>query len=161
MSDGGAEKREEGPDKRQYDEKRHASMQIILSRTLLYGVILSTAIIVLGLILMAVTGATGYPCDNAGDTLSCLLNYNPATIPHGVYPNTLTSLGAGLARLAPFSVIQLGVIVLLATPVFRVFASLVLFAIEKDRAFVLITLFVFLVLLFSFFVVPEIPFFKA
>ena len=52
-------------------------------------------------------------------------------------------------------------IVLLATPVFRVFASLVLFAIEKDKLFMLITLFVFLVLLFSFFVAPGISLFKA
>ncbi|MGA2876440.1 MAG: DUF1634 domain-containing protein, partial [Nitrososphaerales archaeon] len=68
---------------------------------------------------------------------------------------------SGLAQLKPFSVIQLGVIVLLATPVFRVFASLVLFAIEKDKPFVLITLFVFLVLLFSFFIAPEISLFQA
>lgn len=136
-------------------------MQGVLSKTLLYGVILSTVIIVIGLVYMAATYSTGYQCDFTGASLSCILNYNAAVIPHGDYPNTLASIASGLVQLKPFAIIQLGVVVLLATPVFRVFASLVLFTIEKDRSFVLITLFVLLVLLFSFFVVPEIPLFKA
>ena len=148
------------PDK-SFDKKRYALMQSVLAKTLLYGVILSTTIIVIGLVYMSVTYSTGNNCDFTDASLSCLLNYNPATIPHGEYPNTLVSMATGLVQLKPFAIIQLGVLVLLATPVLRVFASLVLFAIEKDRPFVLITLFVFLILLFSFFVVPEIPIFKA
>jgi uncharacterized membrane protein len=144
-----------------YDEKKYATMQSVLSKTLLYGVILSTSIIVIGLVYMAGTYSTGYQCDFTPVSLSCLLNYNPATIPHGDYPNSLASIAQGLVQLKPFAIIQLGVIVLLATPVFRVAASLVLFAIEKDRAFVLITLLVLIILLFSFFVIPMIPFFKA
>jgi len=150
---------EEG--KKPYDEGRYARMQSVLSRTLLYGVILSTSIIVIGIVYMAATYTTGYSCDFTSASLSCLLNYNPSVIPHGDYPNTLASIATGLSQLKPFAIIQLGVIVLLATPVIRVFASLVLFAIEKDKPFVLITLFVLLVLLFSFFVIPGIPFFKA
>ena len=140
---------------------RYLRMQVTLSRTLLYGVLLSTAVIIVGLVLMAVTNSTGYACDSSHDSLSCILNYNANVIPHGDYPNTLLSLGAGLTQLKPFSVVQLGVVILLATPVFRVFASLILFGLEKDRSFVFITLFVLLILLFSFFVVPAIPFFKA
>ena len=136
-------------------------MQSVLSKTLMYGVILSTVIIIIGLVVMAVTNKTGYGCDTSGDALSCLLNYNPNTIPHGDYPNTLPLLISGLALAKSFAIIQLGVIVLLATPVFRVAASLALFALENDRPFVLITLFVLLILLFSFFIVPEIPIFKA
>ncbi len=110
---------------------------------------------------MAATYSTGYQCDFTSASLNCLLNYNAAVIPHGDYPNTLISIASGVVALKPFAIIELGVIVLLATPVFRVGASLVLFAIEKDRPFILITLFVLLVLLFSFFVVPFIPLFKA
>jgi len=148
-------------DKKPYDEKRYALMQSVLSRTLLYGVLLSTSIIVIGLVYMAATYSTGYACDFTEASLSCLLNYNPNVIPHGDYPNTLISIASGVVQLKPFAIIQLGVMVLLATPVFRVFASLVLFAIEKDKPFILITLLVLLILLFSFFVVPEIPLFKA
>ena len=136
-------------------------MQKFLSRLLLYGVLLSTAIIIIGLVLMAITNATGYSCDSAKDSLNCMLSYNSNLIPHGDYPNNLFALASGLVHLKPFSVIQLGVIVLLATPVLRVFSSLVLFAAGKDRAFVLITVFVLAMLLFSFFVVPLIPIFKA
>jgi len=136
-------------------------MQSVLSKTLLYGVVLSTIIIVTGLVVLALTNKTGYACDASGNSLNCLLNYNSNTIPHGDYPNTLPALISGLAQGKSFAIIQLGVIVLLATPVLRVGISLALFAIENDRPFVLITLFVLLILLFSFFIVPEIPFFKA
>ena len=144
-----------------FDKKKYALMQSVLSKTLLYGVVLSTTIILVGLVYMAATASTGYNCDFTDSSLGCILNYNPASIPHGEYPNTLFSMASGLAQLKPFAIIQLGVLVLLATPVLRVFASLVLFAIEKDQPFVLITLFVFLILMFSFFIVPEIPIFKA
>lgn len=136
-------------------------MQRFLSRLLLYGVLLSTAIIIIGLVLMAVTNSTGYGCDSAKDSLNCILSYNSNLIPHGDYPNNLFALASGLAHLKPFSVIQLGVVVLLATPVIRVFSSLVLFAAGRDRAFVFITVFVLAMLLFSFFIVPLIPLFKA
>lgn len=148
-------------DKDSFDQKKYELMQKVLSKTLLYGVVLSTAIIIIGLLYMATSYSTGYQCDFTSASLSCILNYNAAVIPHGDYPNTLASIVSGLVQLKPFAIIQLGVIVLLATPVFRVSTSLILFAIEKDRAFVWITLFVLLVLLFSFFVVPEIPIFKA
>lgn len=161
MENNSSERKDDSGPKKSVDERMYASMQNILSKTLLYGVLLSTAIIVIGLALMTVTNSTGYVCDSSGDSLKCILNYNEATIPHGDYPNTLGSIALGLGSLKPFAVIALGVIVLLATPVLRVFASLVLFGIEKDRVFVMITLFVFLVLLFSFFVVPQIPIFKA
>jgi uncharacterized membrane protein len=144
-----------------FDKKRYALMQSVLSKTLLYGVVVSTIIIVMGLVTMAVTNRTGYVCDASGDSLNCLLNYNANTIPHGDYPNSLPALISGLEQGKSFAIIQLGVIVLLATPVIRVTASLALFAIENDRPFVLITLFVLLILLFSFFIVPEIPLFKA
>jgi uncharacterized membrane protein len=147
-------------DKKPYDG-RFALMQSVLSKTLLYGVILSISIIFVGLVYMAATYSSGYACDFTSASLHCLLNYNSNAIPHGDYPSTLQSIATGLIQLKPFAIIQLGVVVLLATPVFRVSASLVLFAIENDKPFVLITLFVLLVLLFSFFIVPEIPIFKA
>jgi uncharacterized membrane protein len=153
--------RPDSEEDKSFDKKRYALMQSVLSRTLLYGVILSTVIILVGLAVMAITNKTGYSCDSSGDSLTCLLKYDPNTIPHGDYPNNLAALVSGLELFKSFAIIQLGVLVLLATPVIRVSASLVLFAIEKDRPFVLITLFVLLVLLFSFFIIPEIPIFKA
>ena len=136
-------------------------MELVLSNTLLYGVLASTGVIILGLIMLAATSSTGYACDSSGDVLSCILSFKSSFTPSQLYPNTLASVVSGLVAVKPFAIIQLGVIILLATPVFRVGSSLVLFAFEKDRAFVLITLFVLVVLLFSFFIVPLIPIFKA
>ena len=84
-----------------------------------------------------------------------------ATIPHGQYPNSILSLGSGIAQLKPFAIIELGIVVLLATPVVRVATSAFVFAEEKDRMFVIITIGVLLILLFSFFAVPLIPIFHA
>jgi uncharacterized membrane protein len=136
-------------------------MERILSKTLLYGVLASTGVVILGLIILAVKGSTGYACDGSGDALSCIVSFKSSYSPSQLYPDTLAAVASGLLALKPFAIIQLGVIILLATPVLRVGSSLVLFAYEKDRAFVLITLFVLLVLLFSFFIVPMIPIFKA
>ncbi len=136
-------------------------MERVLSDILLYGVLASTAVIVLGLIMLVATNSTGYVCDSANDSLNCIVGFKSGFGPSQLYPNTLAAVVSGLVALKPIAVIQLGVIILLATPVLRVASSLILFALEKNRAFVLITLFVLLILLFSFFVVPLIPIFKA
>ena len=136
-------------------------MELVLSNTLLCGVLASTAVILLGLILLVATSSTGYACDSSGDALSCILSFKSSYAPSQMYPDTLTAVFSGLIAIKPLAIIQLGVIILLATPVLRVGSSLILFAFEKDRAFVLITLFVLVVLLFSFFIVPLIPIFKA
>jgi len=65
-------------------------------------------------------------------------------------PGPLTSptqIIAGAAHFEPASVIQLGVLLLIATPVARVAFSLVLFALRRDQLYVLITLAVLAVLL--------------
>ena len=49
----------------------------------------------------------------------------------------------------PASVIQFGLLILIATPVARVAFSLVAFAMERDRLYVLITFIVFAVLIYS------------
>ena len=53
-------------------------------------------------------------------------------------------------------IIELGLIVLLATPVARVAASVLMYALQKDKMYVAITLFVLIVLLFGLFVVGPI-----
>lgn len=55
----------------------------------------------------------------------------------------------GAIDLRPRSVIQLGLLLLIATPILRVAFSLVGFALERDRAYVIITSIVLAVLLYS------------
>jgi uncharacterized membrane protein len=62
---------------------------------------------------------------------------------------------AGIVRLAfqfePRGILQLGLLLLIATPVVRVVVSAAAFALEKDRMYVLFTLLVLAVLLYSLF----------
>jgi uncharacterized membrane protein len=140
-------------------EEKSKELKLIISKTLQYGVVLASAIVLIGVVLMVAQGTTGYQCDLS--SLQCLLSYNSISIPHGMYPASIVSIISGLAQAKPFAIIELGIIVLLATPVVRVATSVLVFAAEKDRAFVLITIGVFLILLFSFFAVPMIPIFHA
>jgi uncharacterized membrane protein len=63
------------------------------------------------------------------------------------------SLAAALGALRPVGLAQLGLLVLVATPVVRVGASVAAFALEGDRLYAAITLVVLAILLTSLFVV--------
>ncbi|MDG6954590.1 MAG: DUF1634 domain-containing protein [Nitrososphaerota archaeon] len=127
------------------------SMNAIISKVLRYGVVLSSAVIALGVALFVV--------HNGFSQVATFLLYNPARIPHGSYPVSLGGLAAGLAKGSPIAVIELGVLILLATPVSRVLFSVFLFAAEHNRTYVYITLTVLILLLFSMLVTPYIPIF--
>jgi uncharacterized membrane protein len=61
----------------------------------------------------------------------------------GIFGDALAGRGRGL--------IQLGLLLLVATPVTRVVLSVAVFALQRDRRYVLITLIVLVVLLYSLF----------
>jgi uncharacterized membrane protein len=128
-------------------------MNRILGIVLRSGVVLSGVIIALGTAL--------FVANHSLDDTSTYLAYNPSSIPHGNFPVSLASIASGLAALDPSSIIQLGFLVLLATPVARVALSLFLFAAERDRKFVYLTAAVLVILLFSILVTPLIPIFNG
>lgn len=128
-------------------------MNVIIGRVLRYGVIISAAVIVFGVVILALSG-------NYSD-VSNLLTYNPNVTPHGNYSVSFTGILAGLGALNPLSLIEVGVILLIATPVSRVLISVLLFDAEGDRQYVLITAVVLGLLLFSMLVTPYIPGFHA
>ncbi len=68
-------------------------------------------------------------------------------------PTNFGGLPARLGRLEPLALSQLGLLVLLATPVMRVASSVVGFALERDRLYTALTLVVLAVLLVSIFFV--------
>ncbi len=98
----------------------------IISNVLRGGVLLSAGIIFLGLILLLIKGPG-----------------------NGDFPHTIPETWQSIVQLNPYGVIVLGLIVLLFTPVLRVMVAVIAFAIEGDRQYVTITLFVLLILLFS------------
>ncbi len=97
------------------------------------GVLISAAIILAGTIMLFL--------QPGGPSLAELTHF----------PHSLASLSAGLASEQPQAVITLGLLVLIATPVIRVATSIVAFAIEHDYRYVVITLAVLLILLYSIF----------
>ncbi|MDH2900412.1 MAG: DUF1634 domain-containing protein [archaeon] len=125
------------------------AMNDILGNVLRFGVILSAIVIAFGfLVFVARYSLAG--------TASYIQYYsNRAT--HGNFSVSLSSMASGLVSLNAFSIIELGLLILLATPVSRVFLSIVLFDLEGDRKYVYITVAVFLILLFSMIVTPFIP----
>jgi uncharacterized membrane protein len=129
------------------------SMNDFVSSVLRTGVLLSAAIIIVGTILALARYGP--------QEMSEFLQYLPNQVPHGTYSVDLADLGAGLLVLDPFSIIELGVIALLATPVARVLMSVFLFAAEGDRTYVYVTAGVLVLLLFSILVTPQIPLFHA
>lgn len=97
------------------------------------GVLLSAAVIILGILLL--------PLRPGGLSPERVL----------AFPATISQVVAGLLILRPQAIITLGLLLLIATPVIRVAASILVFAVERDRKFVVITLIVLAILLVSLF----------
>jgi uncharacterized membrane protein len=128
-------------------------MNSIVGNVLRYGVLISAAVIILGMLeLIAASGTS----DVSGSII-----YNPDVIPHGNFDVSLSGLVSGLIGLQPYSLIELGAIILIATPVSRVLISVFLFAAEGDGIYVAVTAVVLSLLLFSMLVAPLIPIFHA
>jgi uncharacterized membrane protein len=102
----------------------------VIGRSLQIGVAASAAIISAGLILLFVTGKTGY----TGNSFPT----NPLEVLRGAF------------MLKPYAVILTGLFVLILTPVARVGVSVIAFLKEKDYAYVIITAAVFIILIISF-----------
>ncbi|HUI23808.1 MAG TPA: DUF1634 domain-containing protein [Nitrososphaerales archaeon] len=129
------------------------SMNVVIGKVLRYGVVLSGIIVILGTIVLVASNGTS--------ETSGFLEYNPVAVPHDGIDVSPAGLLHGLFTFSAFSLIELGVIVLIATPVARVLISVFLFAAERDRIYVVITAVVLALLLFSIFVTPSIPGFQA
>jgi len=63
----------------------------------------------------------------------------------------LASIVAGAVAFDSRSIVQLGVVLLIATPIARVFLSLIAFVIQKDRLYTVITALVLGLLMYSLF----------
>jgi len=67
------------------------------------------------------------------------------------YLRKLSTIIPGLLRFDGLAIIQLGVVVLIATPIMRVAFSIIAFAIEKDKMYILITCIVLAIILGNMF----------
>jgi uncharacterized membrane protein len=121
-------------------------MTAVNAAVLLGGIGLSAALVLGGLALIAATGTTGY----AEPLSPQVLVHREAATP---YPTTLGGVLAGVLAGKPFALIELGVLVLIATPVVRVGVSIPLFWQEQDYRYATISLVVLVILLLGLFVV--------
>jgi uncharacterized membrane protein len=108
----------------------------IIGGLLRYGVMLAAAVVTLG-------------------GIWYLIEYGATSPSYHVFrgePSDLRSLRgifSGMLEFHPRSIIQFGLLLLIATPVARVAFSVVAFIMQRDRTYVVITLIVLAVLLFS------------
>ncbi len=118
------------------DDSLIRKTELVISAVLRGGVLLSVAVILGGIISLYALKFTG-------------------NLHNSTYPDTLRGLFSGLTRGDPLSIIVLGLMILLATPVARVAVSIAAFAIEEDRTYVVITSLVLVILIFSIFGVGD------
>lgn len=128
-------------------DRKESEFNTVVGLVLRYGVIISFAIISLGSVLLFVEGQTGYYALGTAEQL--FDRHNRFLI--GFVP-----LIQGVISAKPYAIIDFGLLVLLATPIARVFISILLFLEERRYAFVLITATVLGLLLFSTFVLGPI-----
>lgn len=124
-------------------------MELVISFGLRAGVVLSAAIIGIGILWFAVTQDTGY-AKVLPHHLSDLLTFHQAGGP-GFFPTSFRAVVAGAAARKPYGIIGAGMLLLIATPVVRVALSVFFFLAQRDWLYVGITLFVLAVLLVSLF----------
>lgn len=110
--------------------KKLQDTETFISHALRLGVTISAVIVGLGFLMLIITGSSGYP----GST----------------YPTSPIQIIKGAVLLKPYAVILAGLLILILTPVFRVCISIFAFFKEKDYLYVVITSFVFIVLMISF-----------
>jgi uncharacterized membrane protein len=116
-------------------------VDVLNSNLLRTGVLASMALIFVGLALMFLHHPSYL---RSADALQRL------TTPGAAFPQTIPDVVAGLRERHGQSVVVIGLLVLIVTPILRVALSIVLFALERDRAFVVITIAVLTILLASF-----------
>jgi len=117
-----------------------------IGKVLRYGVVLSSSVVAVGLALLLLAPPVGAPGSLQG---ALATNFGRPTLNPAV-------LAAGVAAGNPVSVMQLGTLVLIATPLARVAASALLFLRDGDMLYVGIAVLVLATLLVAIFVVGPI-----
>lgn len=108
----------------------------LIGRLLQVGVLLAAAVVIVGAAMMLF---------QHGHTAVAFGSYSDAASP-------LYGLGGivrGAAALDSMAIVQLGLVLLIATPVLRVALTLVAFAIQRDRVYILLTAVVLALLLYG------------
>ncbi len=123
------------------ESKAEVDMDHLIGMALRYGVMISVALLIIGIALLARGGA--------GEVLGANSPLNTSVVR---FPAVLS----GIPSLNPLSFIALGLVVLIATPVLRVVLGIISFARERDALYVFITSIVLMNIMLAIFLVPRI-----
>lgn len=112
-------------------DKEIKDVQVLISKILRIGVLISALVILIGLFILLVTNNTGYP--------------------HMGYPHNFVMIWQGLFQGKAAAIIMFGIFLLILTPVLRVVISIYAFFKDHDHLYVGITTAVLIILLVSMF----------
>lgn len=110
-------------------KKEMDHVEDVIGRVMQVGVILSAFVIVVGLLMLFISGKSGYPT--------------------GVHPTTFTAIGKGVIAMKPYAIIMLGLFLLILTPALRVLVSIYAFWVMHDQMYVWITSLVMVILIIA------------
>ena len=127
-------------------QRQDPELAYAISRILRIGIILSAVVIGIGIVIILASPPVGAPPSIQSAVTS---RFGGPTL-------TFSGWLAGFGRGDALSVLQLGTLVLLATPLVRVGASVILFLKERDMLYVTVTLVVLAMLLFAILVLGPI-----
>ncbi|BCU69361.1 DUF1634 domain-containing protein [Stygiolobus caldivivus] len=117
----------------------------IIGYALRIGVIISAVLIIIGVILLfTFQGSNGFSIEQIASPNSIV---NSSIF----IPSEIVS---GLPDLRPLDYVYLGLMILIATPVVRVFLGIIQFASERNKLYTIITIIVFFNLMFAIFLLP-------
>lgn len=111
-------------------------VEALIGQVLRGGVLLSSAVTFVGLVLYLLHHATATPDYRTFHSINGQLRHMGELFPDAIHGN-------------PLAVIQVGILLLIATPVARVAFLVGAFALERDRLYVVVSGLVLVVLLYS------------
>ena len=111
-------------------------LEIIIGHTLRTGVITAAVIVLIGGVIYLVQDSSVVPHYHEFHAAS-------------TYSDNLSGIVQNIRAFSSYGIIQLGLLVLIATPIIRVILSIVAFALERDLLYVAATLIVLGILLYS------------
>ena len=129
------------PGSRRHVEERVRKVELLISNLLRTGVLAS---------LVLVVGGTVVTLTHHSEYLKPGVSFHRFVEPSNAVPHSLAGMAAGLKSFSGTSIVVLGILLLIATPVVRVGVSIFAFIYQRDRLYTLITATVFCLLLLSF-----------
>ncbi len=140
----GYHRRELSPEEAAVMEEKIRKVELAISMVLRIGVVVSVLVIASGLGLMFFHHSDYLPIRGS-------FSYRELTSQSTPFPHTFADLGKSISHGEGQGIVVLGVLILILTPILRVAVGVLSFLYEEDIPMALVTLFVLVVLIGSFF----------